>query len=192
MPVWWPAFEEESKDIGESREGAGLPSVADDDRNELHYYAAPVIQAILTEIPNVEVTDEMGVEWAGVPAYAEYADRVLGPGGSDRLLQEFKASSALMQQHARGLFERWCHLAEGAAIQVPAQHISAVQQVVWVRWQKPWPTHSTSRKQSPNRALTNWMTPGTLRKFSVRLSRPGSGNSDRHRRKIDGSAPRNR
>ena len=64
---------------------------------------------------HVEVTDEMGVEWAGVPAYAEYADRVLGPGGSDRLLQEFKASSALMQQHARGLFERWCHLAEGAA-----------------------------------------------------------------------------
>ena len=34
--------------------------------------------------------------------------------------------------------------------------------------------------------------PGTLRKFSVRRSRPGSGNSDRHSRKIDGSAPRNR
>jgi GMP synthase-like glutamine amidotransferase len=63
---------------------------------------------------HVEVTDEMGIEWAGVPAYAEYADRVLGPGGSDRLLQEFKASSALMQQHARGLFERWCDLAEAA------------------------------------------------------------------------------
>jgi GMP synthase (glutamine-hydrolysing) len=63
---------------------------------------------------HVEVTDEMGVEWAGVPAYAEYADRVLGPGGSERLLQEFKLSSPLMQQHARELFERWCSLAEAA------------------------------------------------------------------------------
>ena len=31
---------------------------------------------------------------------------------------------------------------------------------------------SRSRKQSPNSALTKWMMPGTLRKFSVRLSRP--------------------
>jgi GMP synthase (glutamine-hydrolysing) len=63
---------------------------------------------------HVEVTEAMGVEWAGVPAYAEYADRVLGPGGSDRLLAEFRASSPLMQQHARSLFERWCDLAESA------------------------------------------------------------------------------
>jgi GMP synthase (glutamine-hydrolysing) len=61
---------------------------------------------------HVEVTEAMGEEWAGVPAYAEYADRVLGPGGSDRLLAEFRVSSPLMQQHARGLFERWCDLAE--------------------------------------------------------------------------------
>jgi GMP synthase (glutamine-hydrolysing) len=64
---------------------------------------------------HVEVTEEMGEEWAGVPAYAEYADRVLGPGGSDRLLAEFRVSSPLMQQHARGLFERWCDLAEATA-----------------------------------------------------------------------------
>jgi GMP synthase-like glutamine amidotransferase len=63
---------------------------------------------------HVEVTDEMGSEWAGVPAYAEYADRVLGPGGSERLLEAFKASSPLMQHHARGLFERWCDLAEAS------------------------------------------------------------------------------
>ena len=61
---------------------------------------------------HVEVTEAMGEEWAGVPAYAEYADRVLGPGGSDRLLAEFRLSSPLMQQHARDLFERWCDLAK--------------------------------------------------------------------------------
>ena len=61
---------------------------------------------------HVEVTEEMGEEWAGVPAYADYADRVLGPGGSERLLAEFRLSSPLMQQHARELFERWCDLAE--------------------------------------------------------------------------------
>jgi GMP synthase (glutamine-hydrolysing) len=64
---------------------------------------------------HVEVTQAMGEEWAGVPAYAEYADRVLGPGGSDRLLAEFRLSSPLMQQHARELFERWCDLAETGA-----------------------------------------------------------------------------
>ena len=64
---------------------------------------------------HVEVTEAMGEEWAGVPAYAEYADRVLGPGGSDRLLTEFRLSSPLMQQHARELFERWCDLAETGA-----------------------------------------------------------------------------
>ena len=61
---------------------------------------------------HVEVTEAMGEEWASVPAYAEYADRVLGPGGSDRLLAEFRVSSPVMQQHARGMFERWCELAE--------------------------------------------------------------------------------
>ena len=63
---------------------------------------------------HVEVTQAMGEEWAAVPAYAEYADRVLGPGGSDRLLAEFRVSSPLMQEHARALFERWCDLAEAA------------------------------------------------------------------------------
>jgi GMP synthase-like glutamine amidotransferase len=61
---------------------------------------------------HVEVTEAMGEEWASVPAYAEYADRVLGPGGSDRLLAEFRVSSPVMQQHARSMFERWCELAE--------------------------------------------------------------------------------
>jgi GMP synthase-like glutamine amidotransferase len=64
---------------------------------------------------HVEVTEAMGEEWAGVPAYADYANRVLGPGGSERLLEEFRMSSPLMQQHARGLFARWCDLAEAHA-----------------------------------------------------------------------------
>ena len=61
---------------------------------------------------HIEVTEAMGEEWAAVPAYAEYADRVLGPGGSDRLLAEFRVGSPLMQQHARTAFERWCDIAE--------------------------------------------------------------------------------
>jgi GMP synthase-like glutamine amidotransferase len=64
---------------------------------------------------HVEVTEAMGEEWASVPAYAEYADRVLGPGGSDRLLAEFRVSTVVMQQHARSVFERWCELAEAEA-----------------------------------------------------------------------------
>ena len=62
------------------------------------YRVGPVAYAVQF---HVEVTEAMGEEWAAVPAYAEYADRVLGPGGSDRLLAEFRVSSPLMQQHAR-------------------------------------------------------------------------------------------
>jgi GMP synthase (glutamine-hydrolysing) len=63
---------------------------------------------------HIEVTQAMGEEWAAVPAYVDYANRVLGPGGIDRLLAEFRAGAPLMQQHARGLFERWCERAEMA------------------------------------------------------------------------------
>jgi GMP synthase (glutamine-hydrolysing) len=75
------------------------------------YRVGPVAYAVQF---HVEVTEAMGEEWATVPAYAEYADRVLGPGGSDGLLAEFRVSSPLMQEHARALFERWCDLAEAA------------------------------------------------------------------------------
>ena len=73
------------------------------------YRVGPVAYAVQF---HVEVTEAMGEEWATVPAYAEYADRVLGPGGSDRLLVEFRAGSPRMQLHARAMFERWCDLAE--------------------------------------------------------------------------------
>jgi GMP synthase-like glutamine amidotransferase len=74
------------------------------------YRVGPVAYAVQF---HVEVTEAMGEEWATVPAYAEYADRVLGPGGSDQLLVEFRAGSPRMQLHARAMFERWCDLAEG-------------------------------------------------------------------------------
>ena len=73
------------------------------------YRVGPVAYAVQF---HVEVTEAMGEEWAEVPAYAEYADRVLGPGGSDQLLVEFRAGSPRMQEHARRMFERWCELAE--------------------------------------------------------------------------------
>ncbi len=76
------------------------------------YRVGPVAYAVQF---HVEVTEAMGEDWAAVPAYAEYADRVLGPGGSDRLLVEFRARSPRMQEHARVMFERWCALAEDAA-----------------------------------------------------------------------------
>ena len=64
------------------------------------YRVGPVAYAVQF---HVEVTEAMGEEWADVPAYAEYADRVLGPGGSDRLLVEFRAGSPRMQVHARAI-----------------------------------------------------------------------------------------
>jgi GMP synthase (glutamine-hydrolysing) len=60
---------------------------------------------------HVEVTDEMAREWAGVPAYAEYADRVLGPGGIDRLMADFAASRDAMLDSGRRMFERWVEIA---------------------------------------------------------------------------------
>jgi GMP synthase (glutamine-hydrolysing) len=71
------------------------------------YRVGPVAYAVQF---HVEVTEAMGEEWATVPEYAEYADRVLGPGGSDQLLAEFRAGSPRMQVHAREIFERWCGL----------------------------------------------------------------------------------
>jgi GMP synthase (glutamine-hydrolysing) len=60
---------------------------------------------------HVEVLPEMAREWAQVPAYAEYADRVLGAGGMARLMDEFDAVEAAMRTTGRGIFERWAELA---------------------------------------------------------------------------------
>jgi GMP synthase (glutamine-hydrolysing) len=60
---------------------------------------------------HVEVTDQMAREWAGVPAYAEYADRVLGAGGIDRLMSDFDAARDRMLDVGRRMFERWVQIA---------------------------------------------------------------------------------
>jgi GMP synthase (glutamine-hydrolysing) len=60
---------------------------------------------------HVEVLPAMAREWAQVPAYAEYADRVLGAGGMERLLDDFDASQAAMRATGRDLFARWADLA---------------------------------------------------------------------------------
>jgi GMP synthase-like glutamine amidotransferase len=60
---------------------------------------------------HVEVTEPMAAEWAGVPAYGEYAERVLGEGGIDRLMADFRASQAEMRSLARSMFEAWVELA---------------------------------------------------------------------------------
>ena len=60
---------------------------------------------------HVEVTDHMAREWAQVPAYAEYADRVLGAGGIDRLMTDFDAARDQMLDIGRRMFERWVEIA---------------------------------------------------------------------------------
>ena len=60
---------------------------------------------------HVEVTEHMAREWAQVPAYAEYADRVLGAGGIDRLMTDFDAARERMLDVGRRMFERWVEIA---------------------------------------------------------------------------------
>ena len=59
---------------------------------------------------HLEVTDEMADEWARVPEYAVAADRALGAGGLERLLDEFRTSADEMRADARTLFSRWVDL----------------------------------------------------------------------------------
>jgi GMP synthase-like glutamine amidotransferase len=64
---------------------------------------------------HVEVLPEMAREWAQVPAYAGYADRVLGEGGMQRLLDDFDAAQAAMRATGRDMFARWAELAVPSA-----------------------------------------------------------------------------
>jgi GMP synthase-like glutamine amidotransferase len=59
---------------------------------------------------HVELDEGMAAEWARVPAYVASADAVLGPGGLDRLLADFRASMSEMQADGRLLFSRWVDL----------------------------------------------------------------------------------
>ena len=59
---------------------------------------------------HLEVTDDMAAEWARVPEYVAAAERSLGPGGLERLLDAFRASAEEMRADARTLFARWVRL----------------------------------------------------------------------------------
>jgi GMP synthase (glutamine-hydrolysing) len=60
---------------------------------------------------HMEVLPEMAREWATVPEYAAYADRVLGEGGMERLMSEFDGAEEGMRAAGRAMFERWAELA---------------------------------------------------------------------------------
>lgn len=59
---------------------------------------------------HIEVDEPMAAEWARVPAYIASADAVLGQGGLDRLLGDFRTSMDEMQADGRVLFSRWIDL----------------------------------------------------------------------------------
>jgi GMP synthase (glutamine-hydrolysing) len=59
---------------------------------------------------HLEVDAAMGDEWASVPEYAAYANRVLGPGGSDAVLAGLAREMPTMQALARDMFTRWLEL----------------------------------------------------------------------------------
>ena len=64
---------------------------------------------------HLEVDDRLAAEWAEVPAYRRAADATLGPGGLERLLDDFRTHAAAMQLTGRTVFARWCELAERRA-----------------------------------------------------------------------------
>lgn len=61
---------------------------------------------------HLEVDSGLAREWAVVPSYAEYLDRVLGPGSLPRLIGELETSAPDMGARARGIFECWLDRAE--------------------------------------------------------------------------------
>ena len=59
---------------------------------------------------HIEVDEAMADSWARVPEYRASAESVLGPGGLDRLLADFRSSMREMQADGRVLFNRWVDL----------------------------------------------------------------------------------
>ena len=63
---------------------------------------------------HVEVSSAMAAGWAQVPAYAEYLDRVLGPGSLPDLIQDLGSSEAEITSRGRQMFRRWLDLFDHA------------------------------------------------------------------------------
>ena len=56
---------------------------------------------------HLEVSPDMVRTWLQVPEYAEYLDRTLGPGGSQRLLGDVESRAGELSRYGRRLFESW-------------------------------------------------------------------------------------
>jgi len=56
---------------------------------------------------HLEVSSEMGREWADVPEYAASLDRVLGAGATQDFVAQIELHAAEMLSLGRTLFERW-------------------------------------------------------------------------------------
>ncbi len=72
---------------------------------------------------HLEVSNEMVREWAAVPEYAEYLERVLGPGSGERLLRQVKVRVDDLQEQGRLLFERWLEVVVGLKAPLPTARI---------------------------------------------------------------------
>lgn len=63
---------------------------------------------------HLEISTDMVREWAAVPAYAEYLERVLGPGSGERLLRQVKVRVEDLRECGRIMFERWLDVVVGS------------------------------------------------------------------------------
>jgi GMP synthase-like glutamine amidotransferase len=63
---------------------------------------------------HLEVMRAIVDEWTRVPAYQDYADRVLGAGALPRLLEDFAAREEELRDHGRRMFEAWIGATVGA------------------------------------------------------------------------------
>jgi GMP synthase (glutamine-hydrolysing) len=59
---------------------------------------------------HLEVTASMVAAWLEVPAYAEYLEQTLGPGGGHQLLYDVESHAAELSTFGRRLFARWMDL----------------------------------------------------------------------------------
>ena len=64
---------------------------------------------------HLEVSTEMAMEWAEVPAYAEALERLLGPGSLETLIEELERRADELRAHGRRIFERWLDLSLAAS-----------------------------------------------------------------------------
>jgi GMP synthase (glutamine-hydrolysing) len=62
---------------------------------------------------HIEVSAEMAEQWARVPEYATALEQTVGLHALDEMVDALRDErGARMHEHARGLFARWCELAE--------------------------------------------------------------------------------